>query len=907
MELEGANSNTRCAATTHLVGLALGEGSLTSRSARGELGSAACGPQQLLADLELRLGLPQRDVSAVERVQACVLRARRAVARGPQFYARSFAHDPLGTARLLLAWRDALVLAGWDGHIVGAERVDALAELESIGAVPDGVPDRLRAVISELTKPLPILYPRLELAEPASLWPTLWQKIFARLVAGGTELTVAVPDAAPVSSATDLGRLQALLRADSVRPAAAGPVLTGDGSLLVVRAETPHECAEVLAALLRADDTSTAVIRGEDAGVLDAALAAQGLSMLGTRSRSRARPLLQVLSLALELAFEPRDPARVLELVTLRGGPFSGRVGHHLARALSEAPGVGGPRWQAATRAVQADLVDDPDAAARAHGRIAAWLEGPTSPATGAPRSLLVDVVDRVLGWLASVLPTGDVTAQVAHREATLFRAVLLADERPLLDLVATRRLLDEALVGQTCALTPEESGRHDHVPCPGALFAVRDTVAWWGMVAGAQTHPATQPWRRDERALLHAAGVSLPDDGALLVAEARRWRQAALAARRRLILVVPATSRGERCEPHPFWSEIIGRLVPTAPELARITGTPADLLAGRGPALPVEALPALALPEARHTWTVPARTIAAAPAHSATSLDALLGCPLRWVLRHAADLPERQLDALPRAHRLNGGLGHRLIEELHRSGAFARPASELHALAESGFDALLAREAATLLLPGMTSERIQLRAQLVTAVLALRELLEAGEMTIAAVEESIDVPWGSARLTGRLDLRLDGPDGEAILDLKWGTTTYETQLRTGNALQLALYVRARQVQTGASRPAPAGYFSLSQARLYTTSPEAFGHGPSVSGEDLAVTWTKVATTAAHVEAALARGTIPVSGVADAPPLLAAAGVAEGEQTRGLVRAADVACEYCRYDAVCGRRWSVFA
>ena len=47
------------------------------------------------------------------------------------------------------------------------------------------------------------------------------------------------------------------------------------------------------------------------------------------------------------LAFEPRDPRRVLELLTLSVGPFRGRVGSQLARAMAKQPGVGeGQEWK---------------------------------------------------------------------------------------------------------------------------------------------------------------------------------------------------------------------------------------------------------------------------------------------------------------------------------------------------------------------------------------------------------------------------------------------------------------------------------------------------------------------------------------------------------------------------------
>ena len=880
-------------------------------------GGAPRGPGGLLAALELRLGLPRPDVAEVERVHAMLERARRAVEASTPFYARSFDADPLATARVLTAWRDDLLLAGWDGRAIGAARVDALAALEAGGPLPAGVPERLTAVQAELGEPgafgssaararrssLPTVLPGLTLATPAARWPARWQAVLARLAALGTIVRVDEPRWEPAPPTTDLGRLQALVQTERVRaPVLDGP-LAGDGSLLVLGAETPHEAAEALAALLdAARGVSIAVVRGDDAGVLDDALTAQGLPTQGTRARSHARPLLQLLSLALELAYAPRDPARVLELATLRGGPLAGRAGHRLARAIAQAPGVGGKPWREARAALRERFLDDgdPDGAARTDALVDAWLEGPTAPASGAPRAHLLAVVDRVVAWLADALARGDATVQIAWREATLFRALVAADGRAVLGLIAARRLLDEALEGQVVELNPEQAGRAHHVATPGELTAPHDVVAWWGFTAGAEWRPPARPWTRAERAALAAAGVALPDERALLLAEAQGWRRAALAARARLVLVVPATSRGEPTEPHPFWAEVHGRLAPSPAELAALTRTPAQLLAG---ALAAEPLAPLAVPPARTTWTAPPGAITPRDAWSPSALEELLGCPLRWVLHRAGGVTAERLDVLPSGPILNGTLGHRLIEELHAAGAFGLDAVGLRGAAEARIDALIATEAASLLLPGLGTELAQLRAQLVDAAVALGPALAADGWTIAATERALDVAVDGGRLTGRLDLLVTGPRGEAIVDLKWGRSKYERLLRAGAALQLACYARARQAEIGASRPPPAAYYALAHAQLLTSEPGVFSRAGVVDGEALADTYARARATRAHVLAALGRGTVPVTGLAGALPLADALGLDDDDRGRAYAGPAGAACEYCAHDAICGRRW----
>ncbi|HWE31333.1 MAG TPA: hypothetical protein VHB97_25180, partial [Polyangia bacterium] len=277
------------------------------------IGQASFGPMALLRDLELRLGLVDNDASPAVRGARWSSRVMRLAAE--RFYARSHAVDAWGTALELLRWRDELVLAGWDGAPIesGGERLAALAELEAMAqpSLPPSEGDRLIAIARTLITTPSRVYARLRLVDAIELWPLRWQHVFARLAASGcaiepyaVESQLALPD-------SDLGRLQ---RHDFSQPA----MLTGDGSLVLLRADTPWEAAHATAALLRAfDDEDCVVIRGWGAAPLEAALSRQGLPSQGLRVTTTARPLVQLVSLAIELAFEPKDPFRILELLLL--------------------------------------------------------------------------------------------------------------------------------------------------------------------------------------------------------------------------------------------------------------------------------------------------------------------------------------------------------------------------------------------------------------------------------------------------------------------------------------------------------------------------------------------------------------------------------------------------------------
>ena len=135
-----------------------------------------------------------------------------------------------------------------------------------------------------------------------------------------------------------------------------------DGSLTLLTADTELTAAEALAAWLAADaDANSGVtfVTGDDATLLDHALANHGLPRLGVAPSSSHRALLQVLPLAFSLAWNPPDPNRLLDFLLLPISPLRRTAANKLADVVAESPGVGGDAWQAAWREIDELLSRD--------------------------------------------------------------------------------------------------------------------------------------------------------------------------------------------------------------------------------------------------------------------------------------------------------------------------------------------------------------------------------------------------------------------------------------------------------------------------------------------------------------------------------------------------------------------
>ena len=923
-----------------LVGLELSGATLTPFDdfavGQGVLGRPVWGPGEFLQDLELRLGLSGSagggghaggagggGTGELGHLRTAQWAARMDLLIGvARFFSASFAVDRLGTAQAVLELRDSLVSAGWDGAVVpnGGPRLQALAELEALKdvEVSPGVCDRVRQVALALEGHAVegcsmgrCVYDQLTLAENAACWSGAWNRVFRALARTGTDisqLTVTLPGA---PAGTDLGEVQVGLRSGS-----GDGRLRGDGSFIRIVGETAFEAAEAAVALLcGASAEQCVVIREGDSSALEHAFWVQQVPGLGLSGASRWRPALQLLPLALELAFEPKDPFRVLELLSLPQGPFMGRVGRRLARALARSPGIGGRAWEEAKARL-------PEPREEVLQQIAAWLEAPgADPIAGAPKADLLQRIDRVRRFVVARIartPT-DTTLFAALQHAGAVAAVLETDRRESFDLVSLRGLADFALgAGASTALIAEGAGRVAHVSTAQALWVPRQTVVWWPF-CDAASRPLVRGWRPHEVVALEHAGLPVSQAGVIERQRWSGWRRAVSAATERLILVAPRSMAGQLQRPHPLWDEIVAKLELDETAQARVTRTVDSLggyerhhaqrVVGAMPnvgaklAVNVEWLAPLALPSAPATWRVSFSAPPRFAPRSAASLNALLSCPLRWALERLAGL-ESEDPGLPELHLLEGTLGHRLFEELVLSGALERAidADVFEERAQRSVDVLIQQEGALLLRSGKAHELAQVRQRLVAAVRALREVLRVNDLTIVAVERTFDVSWREGSLAGRWDLLVRTRAGcPGVIDVKLGHSEYKKRLESGTALQLATYVRALQLSE--SREAFASYFSLRKRRLFGPADTELEDMATARGPSLTETWRRIERTLPLVEARVTEGVLDASGVDMALPLLETLGIPEQQRAEYFATLPSQICKHCRFDGVCGKRW----
>lgn len=840
-------------------------GPLAGRDAA--FGEAWVGPLGLLAAVETALGLGGRWAAQAVRAAALV----GAVRETQGFWSRSAEADPLGTADVLLRWRDELALAGWIGEPV-APRLAQLAAVTR-DAMP-GVPDRLSGALRAIARRGAggAIREIVCLGAPAELgW--LWQSLLAALREDGAQVVSAPPSPAP--SAGDL----AALRLGRFTP-------RGDGSLFLLRASGVLAAAEHVAAWLTGRKPREDVVVVTPDAALDAALHRFGLPTLGGGGGGNVLP--QVLPLVLQMGWSPPDPQLALDLLTLPTGPIPGPLASRLSQALQEWPAVDSNVWRSRL-AEGLSLIQESDRASSFAERVgsvfrAAVPRGRPYPVSEvAARLRIVDVWARGhAGSDSDREPWVLVSAQCAE----LSRLLGLSGLRELPPAQLDWFVSEATRVASLPPRHPAEAGIHG-VSSPGAVAGPAHIVVWWSFTADAAPQTRGLPLATTELQALRPAGVRLLDPGSVANARTARWRRPLLQATEALLLVCPRVGDdGEERFPHPLWTEIAGRATngaalegPRPPLGSRTTRKPRP----RGP-----------IPRPTRVWKVVGSVPRLPPHVSPTGLGDLLGCPFRFAARaHAAIRPGRSA-SLSTGDQLWGRLTHELLRRLFE-GPGLSPA-EARTQAGTLFDAEGPRLAAALFLPGSEAARTAVKHAIQSSAETLFGHLKEARLRPVQVESLREREAFGAVLRGQPDLVLGDPP--AIVDLKWsGASHHARSLATGTSHQLAAY--SYLVSEGPVPDAPVAYFILSSQRMIEG-----GHGPFpgaevVSGPGLRETWDALCLAVEAARRELASG------------VLTAAGIVEGtheepfkhggiDDATGCLRL-PAPCRFCDLGALCGR------
>ena len=876
--------------------------------------AAVVGPAGLLALLETRLGINGPATPPARRIAQYAARLR-AIDDSRSFFSRSFTADAWATARLLLLWRDELASAGWSpaSRSWRSERLAVLARVEVLEelTLAPGLADRAGSILTRVHGANPIA--ELTLVDDPERLPLIWRRLIETLAASGTNVVRAPAESGRASG--DLAAVQALI--SGRKPGA----LRGDRTFSVVRYDNALAAGDIAAEWLAAGEklaasreanTDVVIIRQGNATILDAACHRLGLPKPGGSERSPFRGALQALPLAFETAWRPLDAERVLELLVMRGSPIPYRIGRYFADVLRDFPGTGGARWRAAwdkavdrlREGLSDEGLDKAQVIKRTRQSVTEWRQWLEPERFDRDSGVTAEVADaicrKVERWaFKRGAASGDEIYMKAASVASDLAATITDSgidpiSKPQLD-----RMID--------AVIAQGIERPDAVADDAPWTTVDDAsqiwgrvpaVLWWGF-SDAGSAASFDPWTHAEQEELAAAGASLQprDDMTALRLDAQR--RAFLNVDDRMLLIMPAASSTETGATHPVWHE-----------LANLDGLDRTMVDGRalrrgarvvlgGRAWETARAEHRPFPRPIRDWTVPEQRIGGRESESATSLENLLGCPMRWALQYSVGLRKTGLLDMAEGNRLKGNVAH---EVLARFLARPRPDDEagIRSAVEKILDAVLPEIGSPLLLPGRRLDQEDVRRNTISSAVVLSRILGQCGLSVAATERRFECSLDNQTdLVGVVDVELTDERGDpAVVELKWSSRDRyrRDEIVQGRSVQLAVYARLVKRDDRDAFP-PSAYFMIKQRRLLAVDSDPFPVESRTEGLGLDGVWNAIVESRNRKIEEMGAGRVVAAGVESKDP-----GAGDTVRSAADPIVVEPPCRFCDYGRLCGKQ-----
>lgn len=792
------------------------------------------GPRGLLHLLESHLGLIGHDnnIDYLRTAQYRQALSAYLEENTTAFFAPSFGADQMATAAELLSRRDELLLAGWNFQ-TGAGIPDRLACLAAIEAelqkgqpvrLSMGVADRWLAVLQMVhTRRHPIR--ELKLVEPWDLLPPHLRALFSLFREQGISIT---PIERPVTpDHTDLGHFQHAVNGRTK----AKKSLAGDGSLLILKGDNESSLAAWIAACLRLNNELRPLcLIGDKSRLLDDYIAMEGLPGMGLPAASLARPTLQVLKLISVFLWDPIDPYKIMEFVSLAVKPLEDELAHQIAIHMAQTPGLRGEGWYIMINRFFDELdelaqKDKSIKPAEVRSQYNFWFERQRyDRSTAVPKGEVIEIFAYLQRWAIQVYddkgankPSFMVLAEQAKRVVELLQTVP-EDRLSHLELERIVRTIYEPAPVQ---FRETEVGFLPFILRPAAMVGATDRLLWWNF-SQQETEHFFSRWYDMERSWLEKTGIILDspqDENARLIWQ-RKWP--ILQTEDQLILIVPNTTAGRANEPHP----LMGPLEAAFHSLEAITY---DLESGVGEEVfaSIFELPAYRPMDIRQLGRpkpfleIPNIDLAAQREwETLSSLETLFYYPYQWVLRHQIHLRKSAILSVVPDRTLMGNLAHRFFQRLLNQKQEQWDQSAVYRWIEGESRRLLGQEGAGLLLYGREPERLAFINKVKYAAWSLVNLIQQNGWSVQGTEQELQGRFEGIPVKGRADLVLERAGELAVIDLKWrGSSRRERQIRNEEDLQLVLYSR---LLTEEDSWAHTAYFVMEDGKMISRNELAF-------------------------------------------------------------------------------------
>ncbi|MEO1435682.1 MAG: PD-(D/E)XK nuclease family protein, partial [Bacteroidota bacterium] len=759
-------------------------------------------------------------------------------------YAKSFDADGLGTAKVLLEWRDELVLAGWNFELQSntPPRLACLAGVEhqrdAITKILDrGFADKVSEIMLEL-EDLSGIFQSITLKEPLAFLPKYLQHIFK--VLSENDPLFHAPSRPKQSSNSidpglDLEAFQQVLQSVNQTKRFQAK---GDGSLILFQCDRDTDAAIFLAKLLQQNpEFRPLVYLPTKTRTLDHACIQEGLPSMGIQTESFARPTLQLLKLVGAFLWKPIDPFKIMEFVSMSIQPIWEELARLIAETLAERPGTGGEFWRSRIAQFFADLEtrkasgENIDLVA-VRNEYQFWFGRQAYPAgTAIPRAEIIEVFERLANWARNAYDSGGAiqrSLKSLENQARKIGQLIIAlpEGESAIDELRLERIVRTIYEAAPVTFVEAQAHHLPYVHKSGAILEPLDAILWWNFT-DQDTDTQLPRWYQQELRYLEACGIQM--DAQQQKNDLAIWQRQVPVhqALKQLILVMPAQIAGEAQHPHPLfgdfqacfenWKDLVIEGFPQAAHpLLGMMNWPDWTTFKFEPKSEVETFLRLPADE----------TLSFREQESFSSLDALFYFPYQWALKFKTKIRKSPVLSLIREETLKGNLAHRLFERLFKNEEAIQWAdAEIDAFIDQNFEPLLEEEGLLLMLYGKEPDREEFRIHLTRAIHTLLAMIRKNGWSVEGVEVANTLDFKGLTVKGIADLVLTRGNEKAVVDLKWrGRSHYRDRIASQEDLQLAFYAK----MVGQEQWAHTAYFIIKDALMISRNQQGFQEAQAI-------------------------------------------------------------------------------
>ncbi len=780
------------------------------------LGEKVVGPQGLLDELELRAGLTGRYLDNFQRAILYARGMKKAIEKNSSlFFAQSFEKDKLGTAVNVMAWRDALIKAGWNKTITGSSRLDDLASVEAYFE-EKGEADRWRIVL-DYAKSTPLLKDTdcIEVTCGKDLLEPLYKQLFDHMASQGCDVKY-IPSQI---NSNLIEKTSAYLFKNNL------------------------EMAEWLAQQSLGEND---VVVCDDTSLLHLDLAMENKPQVGAESQA-VGAIMQIFTLGLGLFNKPLDINNLLAYLQLPSTPLSAicvkrkhdekdnksdyyiSLRHALFEQLIDDNGIS-EDWDKLIDEAVYDH-DGNDVKQSAERTTALLFINQWKRAQGTGDSCTVDK-DEVVKFLKTMRKWAK-SHLYDESKAPQFNAVVDNCETMLMileDEAATIKTHDLMLwasqISRPIELTTL-SARKGSINVTNAvtdIYSTPDSLYW----------ACTTPEYRFHFDLdfLTPKEISILEGNDIEVAE----RETLLKNKREIMLGILSN-----VQKHIYMLEcnIIGGVLPVEDPVATELRHKGNLImqskSPDGKDLEQKDTETASTKQAEYQLKPSVFELLDTPKddgglkrdeESYSSLEELIQRPFDYVMDYILHLREYGKAAMDDIDTVKGNVAHAYVEKLTEAGQ--RNVTSMRQIHQDRYKDMINHMAETngsiLLLEENDLEFKRFKSLLQKSVDVLLNIIEQNNLSIVGAEKEYKVVVPViGKLTAKIDFVLkDSEDNIVIIDFKWNeSTTYKKKLEQNDALQLAIYravVEQHLCDSGDNHKVSfMGYFVLPRHTLYTT------------------------------------------------------------------------------------------